>query len=112
MRLAEEPFVFRHGGDDLLGIVHRAGTDARVGVLIVVGGPQYRIGSHRQFLLVARALAAAGVPVMRFDYPGMGDSGGRFPGFENTDDEIRSAIDAFFARVGRHNEVIFEEVRV
>ena len=42
------------------------------GMLIVVGGPQYRAGSHRQFTLLARDVAATGVPTMRFDYRGMG----------------------------------------
>jgi exosortase A-associated hydrolase 1 len=32
------------------------------------------VGSHRQFVLLARHLAAAGYPVLRFDYRGMGDS--------------------------------------
>ena len=46
------------------------------GVLIVTGGPQYRAGSHRQFVLLARFLAARGMAVLRFDYRGMGDSEG------------------------------------
>jgi len=55
---------------------------AACGVLIVVGGPQYRVGSHRQFLLLSRRLAAEGHPVMRFDYRGMGDASGAMRGFE------------------------------
>jgi len=49
---------------------------ADTGVLIVVGGPQYRVGSHRQFVMLARFLADHGVPCMRFDYRGMGDVSG------------------------------------
>ena len=63
----------------------------------MVGGPQYRVGSHRQFVLLARHLAAEGVPVMRFDYRGMGDSSGELAGFEYIGSDIRSAIDAFQA---------------
>jgi exosortase A-associated hydrolase 1 len=66
-------------------------------VLIVVGGPQYRVGSHRQFLLLARAIAAAGVPAMRFDYRGMGDSAGQFLGFEHIQEDLEAAIQAFMA---------------
>ncbi len=91
----ETPVVFDCGDASLLGIVHAGGAGARRGVLIVVGGPQYRVGSHRQFLLLARALAAAGVPAMRFDYRGMGDSGGDYLGFEHIGDDIGAAIDAF-----------------
>lgn len=95
--MRETPIRFTCGQDSLLGIVHGAESGNTTGVLIVVGGPQYRVGSHRQFLLLARDLAAAGIPAMRFDYRGMGDSDGEFLGFENVSDDIRSAIDALLA---------------
>ncbi|HBZ05431.1 MAG TPA: hydrolase 1, exosortase A system-associated, partial [Massilia sp.] len=44
----------------LYGIVSLPAAPHPRGVLIVVGGPQYRAGSHRQFTLLARDLAAAG----------------------------------------------------
>ena len=65
------------------------------GVLLVVGGPQYRVGSHRQFLLLSRALANSGYPTMRFDYRGMGDSTGELRDFDAVSDDIAAAIDAF-----------------
>ena len=65
------------------------------GVLIVVGGPQYRVGSHRQFVLLSRRLAAEGYPAMRFDYRGMGDASGAMRGFEDVCADIGAAIDAF-----------------
>lgn len=68
---------------------------AACGVLLVVGGPQYRVGSHRQFLLLARRLAAEGYPVMRFDYRGMGDAGGAMRSFEEVSEDIAAAIDTF-----------------
>lgn len=69
--------------------------DHDLGVLVVVGGPQYRVGSHRQFLLLARALAQAGVPTMRFDFRGMGDSGGSMRSFLAVSDDIGAAIAQF-----------------
>lgn len=96
---SEQPLTFDCEGDRLLGILHSGSAGASIGVVIVVGGPQYRVGSHRQFLLLARRLAAAGIPVFRFDYRGMGDSGGEFSGFEQADQDIRAAIDCFAARV-------------
>ncbi len=63
-------------------------------VIVVVGGPQYRVGSHRQFLLLSRHLAAQGITSVRFDYRGMGDSSGELLGFESVDDDIRSVVDA------------------
>ncbi|MGH8218556.1 MAG: hydrolase 1, exosortase A system-associated [Steroidobacteraceae bacterium] len=94
----ESAIVFRCEGDDLVAIVHRPAAASRsVGVLVVVGGPQYRAGSHRQFVLMARRLAAEGYAALRFDYRGMGDSSGSRRTFESIDDDIRAAIDAFFA---------------
>lgn len=82
------------GGRRLVGVLHvPAQITTGVGVVVVVGGPQYRVGSHRQFVLVARDLCRSGVPVLRFDVSGMGDSEGRFRGFESLDEDIRAAID-------------------
>lgn len=84
---ASDPGVFAQGRD--------GDRRAACGVLIVVGGPQYRVGSHRQFLLLSRRLGAEGYPVMRFDYRGMGDAGGAMRSFEEVSADIGAAIDAF-----------------
>lgn len=89
-QVAEHPVVFECQGERLLGIMHPASGD--IGVVVVVGGPQYRAGSHRLFVQVARALAGAGHPVLRFDVRGMGDSTGNQHGFENLDPDIAAAI--------------------
>ena len=102
----ERALVFQAGGEDLLGILHEGASGAARGVLVVVGGPQYRVGSHRQFLLLARRLAAAGIPVFRFDYRGMGDAGGAQRDFEQVEDDIRAAIDTFTAHAPGLREVV------
>jgi uncharacterized protein len=99
--------TFECAGERLVGVISRATVRARTGVLIVVGGPQYRVGSHRQFLLLARSLAVAGIPVMRFDYRGMGDSSGAMRSFENVSDDIRAAIDAFANAAGVERVVLW-----
>jgi uncharacterized protein len=76
------------------------------GVLIVVGGPQYRAGSHRQFTLLARQLAQAGIAALRFDFRGMGDSTGEARTFERAGADIRCALDRFFASVPGLNHVV------
>jgi uncharacterized protein len=90
----EEALRFDCAGDTLLGVVTRPRARCRAAVVIVVGGPQYRAGSHRQFVQLARALAAEGLAVLRFDVRGMGDSGGAARDFESLADDIGSAIDA------------------
>jgi uncharacterized protein len=96
--MTESALLFACDGEQLVGILHRPAAQARgIGVLVIVGGPQYRVGSHRQFVLMARSFAAAGYPVLRFDYRGMGDSGGAARSFETVNRDIRAAMDAFVA---------------
>lgn len=102
----ERAVVFACGDAGLVGVVHLPPAPARRGVLIVVGGPQYRAGSHRQFLLLARSLAAGGYPVLRFDHRGIGDSDGPYPGFEALDADIAAAIDAFVIHCPEIEEVV------
>ena len=104
--LDERALSFDCEGEQLVGIVSLPAEPVTRGVLIVVGGPQYRAGSHRQFTLLARDLAAAGIPAMRFDYRGMGDSEGDLQNFDNVDDDLRAAIDRFFAEVPGLQEVV------
>lgn len=75
------------------------GVGPRVGVVVVVGGPQYRVGSHRQFVQLARALAAGGVACLRFDARGMGDSAGRVRLFTALAEDISAAVDALKSAV-------------
>lgn len=91
----ETPLVFECRGERLIGIATHPENPAATGLLIIVGGPQYRAGSHRQFTLLARGLAREGYASFRFDYRGMGDSEGALRYFEAIDDDIRAAIDAF-----------------
>ncbi len=84
-------------GTPLVGLLSEptAPVAGDTGVLLIVGGPQYRVGSHRQFTLLGRALAASGVPCLRLDYRGMGDAGGDQRGFEQVDADIAAALDAW-----------------
>lgn len=106
LNIGEMPVTFDCEGDCLLGMVHSANANVSTGVLIIVGGPQYRIGSHRQFLLLARHLAEQGIPCMRFDVRGMGDSEGQPRGFDQLDQDIRSAIDCFLSAVPHLTQVV------
>ena len=106
MSAQQQVLSFRCGEDTLFGILSQPERPASRGVLIVVGGPQYRAGSHRQFTLLARSLAEQGVPVLRFDYRGMGDSEGEARDFTQVDADLRAAIDAFQAAVPGLREIV------
>ncbi|GHU19610.1 hydrolase 1, exosortase A system-associated [Betaproteobacteria bacterium] len=101
MNYTEIPLPFGVGDETLLGIVAVPDTPRDCGVLVVVGGPQYRVGSHRQFLLLSRHLAGEGYPVLRFDCRGMGDSSGEGRSFEEISDDIGAAVDAFLRQCPR-----------
>lgn len=96
MSYVERPVLFACEGETLVGMLSSP-TDTMAasdtGLVVIVGGPQYRAGSHRQFLLLSRHLATAGVPVLRFDVRGMGDSTGALRTFEDITPDIAAAID-------------------
>ncbi len=105
----EQALNFRCGDDRLVGVLAmppRPWAVPGLGMLIVVGGPQYRAGSHRQFVTLARELAAAGHPVMRFDVRGMGDSSGAQRDFESLSDDIAAALDALVQQVPQLQRVV------
>ncbi len=103
---SEKPLIFDCRGERLISILHNPSAESRRAVLVVVGGPQYRVGSHREFVLLSRGLAKSGYPVFRFDYRGMGDSEGEYAGFEHIQDDIAAAIDTLQANVSGVEEVV------
>lgn len=102
----ERAIQFSCNGSMLYGIASVPQQPLSHGVVIVVGGPQYRVGSHRQFALLSRHLAAQGIPVMRFDYRGMGDSEGDTRTFESVGDDLRSAIDRFMVEIPHLKKIV------
>lgn len=107
MSPVERVLAWACGADKLAGIVSVPDEPTSdLAVVIIVGGPQYRVGSHRQFTLLARQLASMGFPTLRFDYRGMGDSGGDARDFENVTEDIASALDALQAHIPTIRRVV------
>jgi exosortase A-associated hydrolase 1 len=99
MTYSEDAFVFECHGHKLVAIVTQPSQcTSNTGLLVVVGGPQYRVGSHRQFVELSRVLAENGVHCMRFDCRGMGDAEGDTRNFTEIHDDIAAAVDAFLER--------------
>jgi exosortase A-associated hydrolase 1 len=104
--IRKEAVAFDCEGSRLIGVLHRPVTPATTGVVLIVGGPQYRVGSHRQFVLLGDELASSGVACLRFDYRGMGDSEGPAHTFENVSEDIRCAIDELVRRVPEISRIV------
>jgi exosortase A-associated hydrolase 1 len=107
VNVREIPVVFDCQGETLVGMVHLPGQPRSRGLLsIVAGGPQYRGGVGRLQVQLARELAAHGVPVMRFDYRGLGDSEGCFRGFQDVADDLQAALNEFRHQAPGVQEVV------
>jgi hypothetical protein len=91
----EEAVRFNSPGGRLYGILHSppgAGTGTEACLIMVVGGPQDRSGSHRSYTEIARDLCARGLTVLRFDYEGIGDSEGPYRGFAHAGPSLEAAL--------------------
>jgi pimeloyl-ACP methyl ester carboxylesterase len=78
-------------------------TRGRPGVLLLNSGVLHRVGPNGMYVAIARALAAQGFPVLRFDFSGIGDSEPRkdaVTGDEAVLEETREAMDALTAAKG------------
>ena len=98
--MLEKAHVFSSRGKQLVAIEHIPALEpldqpSKKGLIIVVGGPQTRVGSHRLFVLLARALVEQGIHVFRFDYTGAGDSEGEITEFTDIPTDIAAAIKYF-----------------
>jgi len=107
MSYSERGAIFNSGGNRLVGIAAVPENPLAIGLLILVGGPQYRAGSHRQFTRIARCLAEAGIASFRFDYSGMGDSEGEIRAFNEVSADITAAIDCFQEMVPEVQGVVY-----
>ena len=101
-----QPLTFDCEGVPLVGMLHVPASVPVTGVVVIVGGPQYRVGSHRQFVHLCRALEEANVASLRFDVRGMGDSGGTPRNFEQISADIRAAVDALLRAVPSLDRVV------
>ncbi len=98
--MLEKAHILNSRGKQLAAIEHipalkKSAKANQKGLLIVVGGPQTRVGSHRLFVYLARKLAKQGIHVYRFDYTGAGDSEGEITQFTDIQADIQAAIEHF-----------------
>lgn len=96
---AVEPFYF--GDPPLFGCLHPGGHPRRGVVFCHPFGHEY-ITLHRAARLLAAQISRTGLPTLRFDYSGTGDSAGQLGDarLEHWVDEIGRATDVLRARTG------------
>jgi len=96
--------AFPCNGDTLIATLDDApGT---TGLLIVSGGNELRCGAHRGMALLAADLAAAGIPVFRFDRRGIGDSDGANHGYRDSGPDIAAAAHTFRTLAPHVNRIV------
>lgn len=77
-----------------------------IGVLLVIGGSQTRIGSHRMYERLSKLLSANNYPCFRFDRRGVGDSNGDDPGYRASGPDLTAAAEAFRKEAPQVSHVI------
>ena len=100
-----EPFYFGSGGDKLFGWLHQpsGSTYRNVGLVICQPFGYEAICSHSSVRAFAEASAAVGVPALRFDYLGTGDSADVHPQANQLDvwaEDVLTAIEELRRRTG------------
>lgn len=94
--MTETPLFFGRPSQSLFGVLHEAQPVA-TGSAFVFCHPlaEEKLWTHRVFVSFARQLAAAGHPVLRFDYRGNGDSDGAFSdgSLASLAEDVRAAIE-------------------
>ncbi len=96
--ISEQAVLFGHQ-NGLVGIFARPPASAcqdNPTIVVLNTGVIHRVGHHRMYVTMARALASAGYPVLRFDLSGIGDSDLREGALSPLDAavaDIREALD-------------------
>jgi alpha/beta superfamily hydrolase len=102
-----QALYFGPAGQPMFGWWHPAAAPSTLAVLLCAPWGDEEIASHRGFRQLAMALADAGLPVLRFDHAGSGDSAGPTDGADPQADllplwldGLNQAADALRARSG------------
>ena len=109
--MTEQPIAFGPEGGlvGTLCLPERRGASA-LGFILFNAGVVHRVGPHRINVRFARRLAGRGLPSLRFDLSGLGDSqrpAGARPFEEQAIADLRAAMDCLQARAGATRFILF-----
>jgi alpha-beta hydrolase superfamily lysophospholipase len=76
VRVRESPIAISRGEDRLLGVLAEGDRSAPITAVLLNAGALRHIGPNRMWVETARRWAAHGVPTLRIDLAGIGDSDG------------------------------------
>jgi alpha/beta superfamily hydrolase len=109
VRLEEDHFFFDAGGRRLYGFLHRPAQPAEAGLVFLDPWGEEKVRNHRLLVNLARGLAGAGFPVLRFDFFGYGDSAGEYEEavLGTMVDDTRHAVDLLRDRCGVRRTGLF-----
>jgi alpha-beta hydrolase superfamily lysophospholipase len=105
-RVRESPVTIAHGAGQLVGVLAEGDAPASVCAVLLNAGALRRIGPNRMWVETARRWAARGVPTLRIDLAGIGDSDGDAGSLQRDEglyvpryvDQTIEVIDALSAR--------------
>ena len=89
--------------------LHSVPTQDAPVIVLLNAGILHRVGPHRMYVLLARALAAANYASLRFDLSGIGDSPNRVdaqPPLEAAMSDMRKAVDWLAANKGTRKVIL------
>jgi len=98
----QEVVTLRSAGKQLIGVLQTAPTPFTKGVVFCHGWSGYRVGPHGMFVNFARLLATEGIPSLRFDFRGRGDSEGSVEeaSLITMSEDTAAAVEWFVQRTG------------
>lgn len=108
-KINEEQRVYRSGPYALYGMLYwPVGRNRQIPVVICPPDGEEREWSQRSLVRSARALAAAGHPVLRFDFMGQGESEGAFEDstIASRANDLRSSVDLLRQATGSMPAVV------
>lgn len=105
----EMPHIFGDF-DHLMGVVNQPAHASETGVILLTAGMLHHVGPYRMYVNLARKLEQHGIPSLRFDLSGIGESlpvASAGTSLERAANETRQAMDFLESNYGVKRFVLF-----